>query len=90
MRRIKQDKKFADVILLPFSLQLQPKSSGGGGSGNSPCCSISVEQGDGVRYTIDIPVEFSAAATAKATTADSSCQGCAVPSSLSRLRIHAT
>ena len=89
MRRIKQDKKFADVILLPFSLQLQPKSSGGGGSGNSPCCSISVEQGDGVRYTIDIPVEFSAAA-AKATTADSSCQGCTVLSSPASLRVHAT
>ena len=56
-----------------FSPQLQPKSSGGG-SGNSPCCSISVEQGDGVRYTIDIPVAFSAA-KAKAATADSSCQG---------------
>ena len=68
--------------------QLQPKSSGGGGSGNSPCCSISVEQGDGVRYTIDIPVTFSTAA--KATTADSSCQGLAVPSSLTGLRIHAT
>ena len=79
----------------PFSPQLQPKSSGGGGSGNSPCCSISVEQGDGVRYTIDIPVNaFPAAAKAKATkaaTADSSCQGSlTVPSSLARLRVHAT
>ena len=51
-------------------LQLHPKSSDGGG-GNSPYCSISVEQGD-VCFTIDIPT--AAKSTAK-STADSSCQG---------------